>query len=160
MKKQYYINGNVVRELEAQPVRKPERPISPERQRIEKEQEKKKIRRAARRNRELAQDMNWASVCFLSLCVIMVAVAAVSLIQMQSQVTQRMKHIAALESQINDLKADNDTRYKEITTSVDLEYIKDVAINQLGMKYATEDQIIYYKVDNNNFMEQYVDIPK
>ena len=45
-------------------------------------------------------------------------------------------------------------------TSVDLGYIKDVAINQLGMKYASEEQVIYYSVENNNFMDQYSDIPK
>ena len=99
-------------------------------------------------------------VVFLSLCVAVVAFAAVSLVQIQSQVTQRMENIAKLESQITDLKADNDARYKEIVTSVDLDYIKDVAINELGMQYATEDQIIYYSVENNNFMDQYSDIPE
>lgn len=97
---------------------------------------------------------------FLSACVAVVALAAVSLIQMQSQVSQRMKNIAALESQITDLKADNDARYKEIVTSVDLEYIKDVAINQLGMNYASEEQVSYFSVENNNFMDQYEDIPE
>ena len=37
---------------------------------------------------------------------------------------------------------------------------KDVAINELGMNYATEDQIVYYKVENNNYMDQYSDIPQ
>ena len=156
MKQTYYVNGSTVRELEAQPVR---------RERIDRRQEeinrqKKRRQNAARRNRERALHMGRGYVVFLSLCVAVVAFAAVSLVQIQSQVTQRMEHIAKLESQITDLKADNDARYKEITTSVDIEYIKDVAINQLGMKYATEDQIIYYTVENNNFMDQYSDIPE
>ena len=29
-----------------------------------------------------------------------------------------------------------------------------------GMNYATEDQIVYYKVENNNYMDQYSDIPQ
>ena len=65
-----------------------------------------------------------------------------------------------MQSQIEDLRADNDARYKEITTSVDLNYIKDVAMNQLGMSYATEDQVVYYSVEKNNFMDQYSDIPQ
>ena len=156
MKQTYYVNGNTVRELEAQPIRR-ERI---DRTKIQEEQQKKRRRNAARRNRERALHMNRGYVAFLTLCVGVVAFAAVALIQIQSQVTQRMEHIATLESQITDLKADNDARYKEIITSVDLDYIKDVAINQLGMQYATEDQIIYYSVENNNFMDQYSDIPK
>lgn len=157
MSRTYYVNGSAVRELETQPVRQPERP---NRRKIEEEQRKKHRRNAARRNRERALYMNKGYVMFLSACVVVIALAAVSLIQMQSQVSQRMRNIASLESQITDLKADNDARYKEIVTSVDLDYIKDVAINQLGMNYATEEQIIYFSVDNNNFMDQYSDIPE
>ena len=156
MSKTYYVNGSTVRQLEAQPVRR-ERI---DRTKIQEEQKKKRRRNAAKRNRERALHMSRGYVAFLTLCVGVVAIAAVSLVQIQSQVTQRMEHIAALESQITDLKADNDARYKEIVTSVDLDYIKDVAMNQLGMQYATEDQIIYYSVENNNFMDQYSDIPE
>jgi len=156
MKKTYYVNGSTVRQLEAQPVRR-ERI---DRTKIQEEQKKKRRRNAARRNRERALHMSRGYVAFLSLCVAVVAFAAVALVQTQSQVTQRMEHIAALESQITDLKADNDARYKEIITSVDLDYIKDVAINELGMQYAAEDQIIYYSVENDNFMDQYSDIPE
>ena len=156
MNQTYYVNGSTVRQMEAQPVRQPR----PDRRKIEEKQREKRRRSAVKRNRERALHMSKGYVTFLSACVIVVAFAAVSLVQIQSQVTQRMKHIAALESQITDLKADNDARYKEIVTSVDLDYIKDVAINELGMQYATESQIIYYTVENNNFMDQYSDIPQ
>ena len=156
MNKTYYVNGSTVRQIEAQPVRR-ERI---DRTKIKEEQQKKRRRNAAKRNRARALHMSRGYVAFLTICVGIVAFAAVSLVQIQSQVTQRMEHIAALESQITDLKADNDARYKEIVTSVDLDYIKDVAMNQLGMQYATEDQIIYYSVENNNFMDQYSDIPE
>jgi hypothetical protein len=73
--------------------------------------------------------------------------------------TTRMRSVANLQSQVIDLQADNDARYKNLTSSVDLNYIKDVAINKLGMQYPTEDQVIYYSIDNNNFMDQYRDIP-
>ena len=157
MSKTYYVNGSAVRELETQPVRRTTRP---DRRKIEEEQRKKRRRNAARRNRERELYMSKGYVMFLSACVVVIAMAAVSLIQMQSQVSQRMKNIAALESQVADLKMENDARYKEIVTSVDLEYIKDVAINELGMNYATEDQILYISVENNNFMDQYGDIPE
>ena len=70
-----------------------------------------------------------------------------------------MKHIASIESQISDLKADNDANYKRIMTSVDLNEIKNSAFNELGMAYATEEQVVYYSVESSNFIDQYVDIP-
>ena len=156
MKQTYYVNGSTVRKINAEPVRR-ERI---DRSKIEEQQQKKRSRNAARRNRARALHMGRGYVAFLTLCVGVIAFAAVALVQIQSQVTQRMEHIAALESQITDLKADNDARYKEIVTSVDLDYIKEVAINDLGMKYAAEDQIVYYSVENDNFMDQYSDIPE
>ena len=156
MKQTYYVNGSTVRKINAEPARR-ERI---DRTKIEEQQQKKRRRNAARRNRERALHMSRGYVAFLTLCVGVIAFAAVALVQIQSQVTQRMEHIAALESQITDLKADNDARYKEIVTSVDLDYIKEVAINDLGMQYAAEDQIVYYSVENDNFMDQYSDIPE
>ena len=153
----YYINGNAVRQLEeAAPVRKPQRT----RRELEEVRRKKKRRKAARRNQERALSMNRAFVTFLTGCVAASAFVAVSLIQIRSNVTQQMKEVAALESQVADMKADNDARYKEITTSMDLNSIKDAAINRLGMKYASQDQIVYYSVDNNNYMDQYNEIPE
>ena len=155
MNKNYYVYGNTVRELE-QPVRRERR----SREEIETARRKKNRRNAARRNRERVLRMNKGYVVFLSLCVLLSAFAAVSLIQMQSQMRQRMKNVANLESQIANLRADNDAKYKELTTSVDLEYVKDVAMNQLGMTYATEEQVIYYSIDNENYMDQYSNIPE
>ena len=129
----YYINGNAVREIgQPQPQRRPQKT----RRELEEARRRKNRRNAARRNR-----------------------AAFSLIRIRSNVTQQMKEVAALESRLEDTRADNDAKYKQITTSVDLNHIRDVAINQLGMKYASSDQIVYYTVDNSNYMDQYNDIP-
>lgn len=156
MRKNHYVQGNTVRQMNAQPVRK-ERI---DRSKIEEERRKKSRRDAARRNRERAMYMSPARVLFLSACVGLTVLAAVALIQIQAQTTQRMKHIASLESQLTNLRADNDAKYKEIVTSVDLNYIKDVAINELGMTYASEEQVVYFSIENENFMDQYSDIPE
>ena len=106
----YYINGNAVRELdEAAPVRRPQKST----RELEEIRRKKNRRTSARRNQERALSMNRAFVAFLTACVAASALVSVSLIQIRSNVTQQMKEVAALESQINDMKADNDARYKQ-----------------------------------------------
>ena len=34
------------------------------------------------------------------------------------------------------------------------------AIKELGMSYPKEKQVVYYSIENNNYMDQYSDIPK
>ena len=155
MTKNYYVNGNTVRELEA-PVRRDPRT----RREMEEVRRRKNRRNAARRNRQRAMEMNRGYVVFLTGCVLVTALTAVLFVQMQSQMTNHMRSVASLESQVVNLRADNDARYKEITTSVDLNHVKDVAINELGMTYPKEKQVVYYTIENNNFMDQYRDIPK
>lgn len=153
----YYVNGNAVRKLEEA---EPQRHGHSTRRELEDARRRKNRRRAARRNQERALSMNRAFVTFLTACVLASAFVSVTVIQTRSNVTQQMKEVAALESRVADIKADNDVRYKKITTSTDLNVIKDAAINRLGMKSATQDQIVYYSVDNNNYMDQYNDIPE
>lgn len=156
-KNYYYINGNTVRQLEEATPSTRERRIQRER---EERQRQDARRRAARRNREKSLVMGKGYTVLLLASVAVTAFLAVYMISLQAQLSNRMREVASIESQTQNLKAENDALYKEITTSVDLNHIKDVAINELGMQYATEDQIVYYTVENDNYMDQYRDIPK
>lgn len=155
MTKNYYVHGNTVRELEA-PVRRNPRT----RRELEEVRRRKNRRNAARRNRQRAMEMSRGYVAFLTVCVLVTAVTAVMFVRMQSQLTDHMRSVANLEGQVINLQADNDARYKSITTSVDLNHVKDVAMNKLGMNYPTEQQVVYYSIENSNFMDQYSDIPR
>lgn len=156
MKKQaYYVQGNVVRQAEPAP-QEPKRRV---RQDIENDKKKRLRQNAARRNRERAMYMGKGYVAFLSVCVVLSAFAAVTYINLQSSISHRMRSIAALEAQVAEMKADNDALDKRLTTSVDLNEIKRIAMDEMGMQYATEDQIVYYTIENNNYMDQYRDIP-
>lgn len=149
-----YIEGNAVRKMEAAPDYRGE----------EEEKRRRAIKRknqhTARRNQERALRMNRGYVAFLSLAAMVTALVSVVYIQLQSDVTSRLRNISALESQVSDMKADNDALLKRIDTSVNLEAIKEAAIHQLGMVYAGADQIIYYSVDDDDYMNQYDEIPQ
>lgn len=153
----YQVEGNTVRRMEAMPDYRQERR---DRQQREREEELRKRRRTAARNQEKALRMSKSYVVFLTMAVTVFGVFCGAYIKLQSDVTARMKTIASLESQITDLKADNDEAYKRINTAVDLDAIKETAINDLGMFYATEDQIVYYSVDKTDYMNQYNEIPQ
>lgn len=153
---EYYIDGNTVRRMETAPDYRRERE---ERIRREREQEQKRRQRAVRRNQEKALQTSKSYVVFMTMAVLVFAVFSGFYIRVQSDITARMKTISTLESQISDLKADNDEAYKRINTSVNLDSIRDTAMNELGMSYAKESQIIYYSVGDDDYMNQYSEIP-
>lgn len=153
----YYIDGNTVRRTETVPDYRRERKERIDR---EKEEELRRRKRVARRNQEKALRMSRSYVAFLTMAVVVFGVFAGAYICIQSDVTARMNHIARLESQIADLKADNDEAYKRINTAIDLDSIKNAAMAELGMSYARESQIIYYSVGDDDYMNQYGSIPE
>lgn len=155
MEKRYYVDGNTVRKTEEPAVWEQSQP-----QLTEEERKKEARRLAAKENRKRSKAVKVKFVAFVSVSVAAITATAVVMIQAQSAVTASMKRVAALESQVSDLRAENDAKYNEIVTSVDLNYIKKVATEELGMSYADEDQIEYYTIEKNNFMDQYSDIPK
>lgn len=153
----YYIDGNTVRRAEAAPDYRRERRERIDRQR---EEELRKKKRIARRNQERALRMGRSYVVFLTMAVMVFCAFAGVYIMLQSDVTARMSAISSLDSQINDLKADNDEAFKRLSTSIDLDSIKNKAMSELGMSYAKKSQIIYYSVVDDDYMNQYGEIPE
>lgn len=139
----YYEDGNAARRLEEVPVRP-----------------KKKLSKTAQKNRAKSTNMGKGYIAFLILVCALATGACVRYIKLTALVTAQKSAVDAKELELNELKSDNDAYYSEIMTNVDLEEIRDRAINELGMEYAEEDQIKYYTPGNNNYVRQYQDVPE
>ena len=140
-----YIYGNTVRQAEVMPQRQEE---------PRKEHKKKKLDRQILKNRRKAMRMNPAYVMFLSIAAVAALVVCVWYLQV------RAEHITELQQELADAKEENTTRYNVVMDSVNLEEVRDRAINDLGMGYATSDQIIEYQNPVNDYVKQYESIPK
>lgn len=147
-----YEDGNTVRHLETVPDYSEERRRRQEERRIS--EQKRRRRRAARRNRARALKMSAGYVAFLSACVCVAACISAVYVYLQTDITLRQQAVTKLESEVSDLKIENDMTYKRITTSIDLNEIKKKA-KKLGMKYPTQEQVVYYSIDSSDFMTQY-----
>lgn len=149
MKKQnVYVYGNTARRLEALPEMEPKRT------------EQRVPKNAIRKNREKARHMNPAYVMFLSVACVVTFVVCFRYIQLRSEITGRIENISTLETQLSDLKMENDAEYSRVTNSVDLEEIKRIAMEELGMVYADEDQVVMYEDKEAEYFRQYEDVPK
>ena len=121
---------------------------------------KKKLSNTARKNREKAEHMSAGYVLFLSLALLATGCILVGYIKLQSDITNSIKNIARLETQLNDLRLANDEEYNRITSRVDLEEIRRIAIQELGMQYAKEGQIVTFESENNDYVKQIAAIPE
>ena len=140
------VHGNTVRKLDER-VYVPERP-------------RRQISNTTRKNREKAGHMNLGYVLFLSGAIMAAGFILTIYIGLQSDITNSIKNISRLESQLNTLKLDNDEEYSRITNNIDLEEVKRVAIQELGMKYAEEGQIVTVTGGGSDYMRQVADIPQ
>lgn len=141
----YYVQGSTVRK------------IRPDRENTQ--HPKKKVNNSVRKNRDRAKNMNAGYVLFLGMALVATGIILVYYIGLQSDITNSVKHISTLESQLNDLKVENEENYSRISSSVDLEEIRRIAIQELGMQYAQEGQIISFASENNDYVKQMAEIP-
>ena len=143
-----YIDGNVIRHVEAVPQKRPDR--------RRREQE---ARVMARKNRERALRMNVPYVSFLTAVSVATVFVCVNFLQLQSEGISYRNEIASLESQLTEQKLANDNAYEEALSSVNMEDVKNIAVNDLGMTYADEGQIIIYSNQDGDYIRQYTEIP-
>lgn len=140
------VEGNVVRKLSAVPQHREEidRPVEVPRRR--RKQEKNTL--------SIPYCMFLAAACILTLTL------GAYYLQQQALSTSTQKKIASLESELAELKKDNADNLNRIETSVNLEEIRDIAINELGMVYATEENVVLYKNTSQNYVSQYEEVPQ
>ena len=135
-----YVDGNTVRKLE------PERRHAPA--------PVKKPHHEVRKNRDKAKYMNAGYVLFLTAALCAAAFILVNYIQLQAELTNLTKAVASQESELNYLKQSNDEEYNRIISSINLEEIKRIAMGELGMVYAKEEQVVMYEGETGDYMRQ------
>ena len=122
----------------------------------ERQPERRERRHAEKSN---VQYVNVLYLIFLAAASCMVLWSCVNYLQLQAETTSRVKHIASLETELEDLRKENNDNYTRIMTSVDLDHIRDVAINELGMVYAEPNQVILYDGGTDDYVRQNGSIP-
>lgn len=159
LKTYYYNDGNAVRK-ETEYQLRPARSL-PNRQQREREMREEAIRRQKITDRKRARALrkNRLLTAYMIMAVALTCLMLVSYVALQTNVTTRMSRIADMENELSTINADNNAAESRIATNTNLSDIKDKAINELGMVYATSNQIVYYSIDGSDYMSQYKDIP-
>ncbi len=151
----YYTDGSTVRKMQNLPQQR-NREL-PQRQQVSKP---RKVSKEALRNREKATSMSRGFVLFLAVISAGILFSCVNYLQLKAQITTKANQVAALESDLSELKEDNDAYYSQVAASTDLDKIKKTAIERLGMKYPSDEQIMTYETKRGSYVRQYQDVPE
>lgn len=149
----YYINeGNAALEPEVE---------LPDRELLRREKERREEERRRKQRRAKARQLRAMKRQALSFsgAIVLIAALFAGYVHLQNSITRSRDHIGALEEQVTALKADNSAAESRIATSLNLNAIKQDATGKLGMVYADTDQIVYYNVESEDYMNQYEEMP-
>lgn len=110
-------------------------------------------------NRRRARSMNLSYVLFLTVAAVAVVMICIFYLKLQATSTQLQKRTVSLQTQLKNLQIENDIVYNEIISGVDLEQVREVATEQLGMTYPSQTQITLYDAASSDYVKQYEEIP-
>ncbi len=148
--KELYIYGNTVRELQV------ERSPSIER----REEGQREYNQRRRKDREYVTSMNRGYVMFLVFAALAVFCAMGYFLMLSAKMSDNRDHVTQLKTKLIDVRAENDDYERRIERSVDIDEVRRIAIEELGMVYPSNDQIVNYKYEESDFVRQYSDVPQ
>lgn len=142
-----YVDGTAVRKLQTVPAETTERRQTPS------------TSLSTKKNRERALQMNLGYVLFLTAAAVATVFMCVTFLQLQAQGTRLQEQVTVLEARLDAAILENDSDYNRIMTDVDMNHVKDVAMNELGMIYAKKSQIVTYEANDGDYVRKYSDVP-
>lgn len=147
---QAYVYDNIARQPEVPPVHVP----------VGEPEYRQKTSRQVLKNRRRALSMNTAYVVFLASAAILSVIICFMYLRLQSETVSRSENITALQKELADLTEKNDAAYQAAADSINLNTVRDKAVNELGMVYASQGSVVPYKNPTTDCVKKYNDIPE
>ena len=142
-RKRSYVYGNTARAL---------RPIEHE------VRSPRRLNTASQKKIRKDTGMNPGFMLFMTLAMVLTGIVCVQYIRLQSSLTTYVSTISDMERQLQSLRAENDDYESRIKGAIGLENIKKRAMDELGMTYASDDQIVVYNSDGTDYVRQFVSL--
>jgi cell division protein FtsB len=146
----YYIDGSTARKLQAVPNYRDEEDIVRRQQPV----------RETRKRPRMGAGIDLFSAFILTVAIVVTLFSCITYLGVQAGKTQMHKEIAQLERSLAKLQDENHAELSKLNTSLDLNYIYQVATTDLGMVYPNENQVITYESNLSDYVRQYEEIPQ
>ncbi len=137
------------------------RKFSEEEEKRQKRHEKvvKNSRKNAREDEQAAGSINAGidlfSALVLGLGLLCILYFGVQYLNVSSNISQMKSVVSDLNSDLNDMTRENNEAYSAIDASVDFAHVYDVAVEELGMVFPEDNQIVDYVYQEEGYVRQY-----
>lgn len=99
------------------------------------------------------------SVFLTGIAVVLLVALCLTMLTIAGENNGLKTEISKLESQVSELKSQNDSRQYDLNSAVDLNYVVQVATTELGMVRSTSGQIRTYSTAESEYIQQVAEIP-
>ena len=97
------------------------------------------------------------TVAITIVCICALA-ACMRYLTLRNKVVQQAEEIQRLEIELHELQAENDDAEAAMRASTDMIEVKRIAIEEMGLYYADEDQVRYFSMDGIGYTSQHAKI--
>lgn len=160
----YYVDGSAVRKPEEYPSQygQPARRREPSRRQVEQPRRNpnRKVNRRVSERTDRALAFNLKYTIFVVGSVLIMVVACIVMLYMESKIKLQQNNINNLEAELEAINDDNVAYKMTLDNMYTLDDIYNAATNELGMVYAKKGQIVYYDSANEDYVKQYQDVPE
>lgn len=150
-RRQNYIQGNTVRKINEEPVRR--------QQQRPQQRPQKKASYQVRKNRERALQMSRGYIVALVVSAVILVGLSVWYINVKVACKDMSDSVISLQQQLSAEEESNDALYDSVVDSVNLTDVRKKAM-EMGMQPAGEDQKRTYSGSSKDNVRQYEEIPK
>ncbi len=107
-----------------------------------------------------AQGLSRTYGFFLVFMAMVLLVGCIIYLDLRNDITAQQKTITGMESELSALRLKNDEELDRIEGAVDMEKIKKIAMEELGMTYPDSGQVVDIEGGAGDYVRQYKDIPE
>ena len=143
-RKRYYVDGNTVRVREAAPQRHEEQEIRPQ---VRQQAVPVRVR------------VNVPYVLMLLAVTLLFGYLCFCYLHLQASINASMNRIVNMEEQLADVRAENAVRENRLGAQMDLEEVYRIAVEEMGMVYPDNNEVVEYTEQMREYVRQYEDIP-
>ncbi|TAH71586.1 MAG: hypothetical protein EWM47_04250 [Anaerolineaceae bacterium] len=159
-RKQGYVGQEVMRDYSAALERQIRDIPAPERQRPTPERQIPTPRRRTHSQPRHLSGISKASLFILTLAIAATLYFCIEFLMLQHQVGKMEKDIVSMERSLINMRNENNASYEQINMVYDLDYVYSIAVNELGMVYPNNNEVITFESTDDSYVRQYADIPK
>ena len=148
-----YIGDNLARK-QAVVTPMPERPAK-----VTREPERVvKTKQAGKAERGLAASFGFAFTLIMAAAMAVIFITLVKYISLNIEISRKARTITELRKELTTAIMENDNMEMSINSSIDYDYIYQVATEELGMVYSSQNQIVTYDHKDSEYVVQYKDV--